>query len=97
MAATAAVGVVELRTFQRVPVNNIDLLCTAESGGVSVEATALITIEGVSASATVGSVLVYGNITPNPGTSWTPVSPSGGGAWTEEEPEPNTTWTEIAA
>ena len=97
IAATGLVKPVELRTFQRVPVNNIDMVMTAGVGTVEPKGNSILNVTGLSASATVGSVLVYGNITPNPGTSWTPVSPSGGGAWTEEEPEPNTTWTEIAA
>jgi hypothetical protein len=64
---------------------------------VSAEADAVIELTGLSASATVGSVLVYGNIIPDPGTSWTPVTPSGGDTWTEEGPTPGTIWTEIAA
>ena len=70
---------------------------TAPPAIAAVEADALVEVTGVSASATVGSVLVYGNIIPDPGTSWTPVSPSGGDTWTEEEPTPGTIWTEIAA
>ena len=56
-----------------------------------------VTPEGVSTSASVGSVLVYGNIIPDPGTSWTGVTPNPSNTWSEEQPNPSTTWTEIAA
>jgi hypothetical protein len=97
VAATGLVNPVDLRTFQRVPVNNIDMIATASVGAVTAQADAIVSLTGLSSSATVGSVLVYSNIIPNPGTSWTPVSPSGGDTWTEEGPNPGTTWTEIAA
>ena len=97
IAATGLVNPVELRTFQRVPVNNIDMIMTSGMGTVEAKGNSIASVTGLSASATVGSVLVYGNIVPTPGTSWTPVSPSGGDTWTEEGPNPGTTWTEIAA
>ena len=73
------------------------MIASGEVGEITVEADAIVSVTGLSSSATVGSVLVYDNIVPNPGTSWTPVSPSGGETWTEEEPTPGTNWTEIAA
>jgi len=72
----------------------------AGSGAAVVDLTstfASVPVTGLSTSATVGSVLVYGNIIPAPGTSWTGVSPNPGSTWTEKQPNPNTTWTEIAA
>ena len=97
LAASGLVNPIELRTFQRVPVNNIGMIMTSGVGSVEPKGNAILNVTGLSASATVGSVLVYDNIIPNPGTSWTPVSPSGGNTWTEQGPNPGTTWTEIAA
>mgnify|MGYP006270850555 FL=1 len=74
-----------------------DMTATGQVGSVTIVAPSSVTVTGLSTSATVGSVLVYGNIIPAPGTSWTGVSPNPGSTWTEEQPNPNTTWTEIAA
>ena len=74
-----------------------DISATGQVGSVTIIAPSSVTVTGLSTSATVGSVLVYGNIVPAPGTSWTGISPSPGSSWTEEQPNPNTTWTEIAA
>ena len=97
IAATASVGTVTLNTFQRVPVFAGDIIATGQVGSVTIVAPSSVTVTGLSTSATVGSVLVYGNIIPAPGTSWTGVSPNPGSTWTEEQPNPSTTWTEIAA
>ena len=86
-----------LNTFQRVPVFGADLFATGQVGSVTIVAPASITVTGVSTSASVGSVLVYGNIIPDPGTSWTGVTPNPSNTWSEEQPNPSTTWTEIAA
>lgn len=97
IAATGSVGSVILNTFQRVPVFASDLFGTGQVGSVTVDADAIVSVTGLSTSASVGSVLVYGNIIPAPGTSWTGVTPNPNTTWTEEQPSPNTTWTEIAA
>ena len=90
-------GTVDLRTFQRVPVNNIGILATAEVGSAEAILSVSISVTGLSSSASVGSVLVYDQIIPDPGTTWTGVTPSPGSTWTEEEPTPETIGTEIAA
>jgi hypothetical protein len=97
IAASGLVNPVELRTVQRVPVNNIDMIATAQVGSVEAKLSVRISVTGLSSSAQVGSVLVYDQIIPQPGTSWTGVSPSPGSTWTEEEPVSGVTWTEIAA
>jgi hypothetical protein len=97
VAATGLVNPVDLRTFQRVPVNNIDMIATALVGFVEAKLSVRISVTGLSSSAQVGSVLVYDQIIPEPGTSWTGVAPSPGSTWTEEEPVSGVTWTEIAA
>ena len=97
ITASGLVNPVELRTVQRVPVNNIDMIATAQVGSVEAKLSVRISVTGLSSSAQVGSVLVYDQIIPQPGTSWTGVSPSLGSTWTEEEPVSGVTWTEIAA
>ena len=97
IAATGSVGSVTLNTFQRVPVFAGDINAVGQVGSITVDADAIVSVTGLSTSVTVGSVLVYDNIIPAPGTSWTGVSPNPGSTWTEEQPNPNTTWTEIAA
>ena len=94
---TGTVGTVELRTFQRVPVNNIGILAQTELGPVETKLSVRISVTGLSSSARVGSVLVYDQIIPDPGTVWTGVTPGPASIWSEEEPVSGVTWTEIAA
>jgi hypothetical protein len=76
IAATGSVGSVSLKTFQRVPVFAGDITATGQVGSATIVAPASVSVTGISTSATVGSVLVYGNIIPAPGTSWTGVAPN---------------------
>ena len=64
---------------------------------VAVIGDANITLTGVSTSSFVGSVIVWGNIIPVPGTSWSDVSVSTDNEWSDVTPNPDNTWTDVAA
>ena len=73
------------------------MTATGQVGSVTIVAPSSVTVTGLSTSASVGSVLVYGNIIPAPGTSWSNITPNPNSTWAEIDPTPGTTWTEIAA
>jgi hypothetical protein len=52
---------------------------------------------GVSSAATVGSVVVWGPVSPDPGNLWTETDPSAINTWNEVVPNPGTSWTPTAA
>jgi hypothetical protein len=98
VAGTGSPGEVTVTTFQRIPVQVPDMFATGQVGTITANGTMRSwQLTGVASSASVGSVLVYGNIIPAPGTSWSAVTPSPGSSWSEEVPAPGQTWTEIAA
>ena len=61
----------------------------------SVTGTANISIEGITTTLSLGSVLVWGNIIPAPGTSYTTITPSSSPTWTSITTGSTPTWTNI--
>ena len=55
-----------------------------------------ITLDGISATLSVTSVIVWGKIIPAPGTSYTAITPSSSPTWTEKSTGVSQTWTEVA-
>ena len=87
VAGTGTIGTITAVTYQVVPVSGNNLAATGLVGTASVDADAIVNVTGLSTSASVGSVLVYGNIIPAPGTSWTGVTQFNS-TWSEEQPSP---------
>jgi len=83
LEATGAVGDVTVVEGTGVTVNVTGVSATASVGSVTItgDATALVT--GVFATGVVAPVLVWGNIVPAPGTSYTPIVPASGTIWAE--------------
>ena len=55
-----------------------------------------ITLDGISATLSITSVIVWGKIIPAPGTSYTAITPSSSPTWTEKSTGVSQTWTEVA-
>ena len=55
-----------------------------------------ITLDGISATLSLTSVIVWGKIIPAPGTSYTAITPSSSPTWTEKTTGVSQTWTEVA-
>ena len=55
-----------------------------------------ITLDGISATLSITSVIVWGKIIPAPGTSYTAITPSSSPTWTEKTTGVSQTWTEVA-
>ena len=55
-----------------------------------------ITLDGISATLSVTSVIVWGKIIPAPGTSYTAITPSSSPTWSEKTTGVSQTWTEVA-
>ena len=79
-------GAITALTSQVVPVPSDNLSGTGQVGSVTIVAPASVTVTGLSTSASVGSVLVYGNIIPAPGTSWSNITPNPNSTWAEIDP-----------
>ena len=62
----------------------------------SVTGAANITLDGISATLSLTSVIVWGKIIPAPGTSYTAITPSSSPTWTEKTTGVSQTWTEVA-
>jgi hypothetical protein len=62
----------------------------------NVTGTANITLDGISATLSVTSVIVWGKIIPAPGTSYTAITPSSSPTWSEKTTGVSQTWTEVA-
>ena len=97
IAATGTIGPVTILTSQVVPLSSDNLFGTGTVGTVTVQTVSKAEVTGVSTSALVGSVIVYENIVPAPGNSWSNITPNPNNTWAEVDPAPGTTWTEIAA
>jgi len=69
---------------------------TALGDLTSVTGAANITLDGISATLSVTSVIVWGKIIPAPGTSYTAITPSSSPTWTEKTTGVSQTWTEVA-
>ena len=54
-----------------------------------------ITLDGISATLSITSVIVWGKIIPAPGTSYTAITPSSSPTWTEKSTGVSQTWTEV--
>ena len=54
-----------------------------------------ITIDGFSTTLSLGSILVWGNIIPAPGTSYTTITPSSSPTWSGISTGSTPTWTNI--
>ena len=55
-----------------------------------------ITLDGISATLSITSVIVWGKIIPAPVTSYTAITPSSSPTWTEKTTGVSQTWTEVA-
>ena len=55
-----------------------------------------VTVSGLVATVGVGTVLVWGRVTPAPGNTWAPETPSAGNTWAPETPSAGNTWSPIA-
>ena len=55
-----------------------------------------ITLDGISATLSITSVIVWGKIIPAPGTSYTAITPSSSPTWSEKTTGVSQTWTEVA-
>ena len=55
-----------------------------------------ITLDGISATLSITSVIVWGKIIPAPGTSYTAITPSSSPTWTVKSTGVSQTWTEVA-
>ena len=55
-----------------------------------------ITLDGISATLSITSVIVWGKIIPAPGTSYTAITPSSSPTWSEKSTGVSQTWTEVA-
>ena len=55
-----------------------------------------ITLDGISATLSITSVIVWGKIIPAPGTAYTAITPSSSPTWTEKSTGVSQTWTEVA-
>ena len=55
-----------------------------------------ITLDGISATLSITSVIVWGKIIPAPGTSYTAITPSSSPTWTAKTTGVSQTWTEVA-
>jgi hypothetical protein len=53
-----------------------------ELGAVTITGTAVVYPDGVEGTGEAGYVIVWGDITPDPGTSWSPIDPNTGTVWT---------------
>ena len=71
---------------------------TGQAGEISsVQANADVSVTGVSATTTVGSITVWGTIVPDQNPSYTPVTPSSTPAWSDVSPSQTPGWDDIAA
>ena len=73
------------------------LAATASVGSVTVTVDAIIDVTGVSATGSVGQVLVYGRVVPDQNPTYTEITPSQSPTWLEEAPNQSANWTKIAA
>ena len=55
-----------------------------------------VTLDGISATLSLTSVIVWGKIIPAPGTSYTAITPSSSPTWSEKTTGVSQTWTEVA-
>ena len=70
---------------------------TGQVGNVGFSITAVVIPQGAVGIGQVGNVVVWGNIVPDPITSYTSVTPDPGSVWNVIEPSSSDIWTEIAA
>ena len=65
-------------------------------GDESVVGKANVSVTGLSATGSIESVIVWGLVSPPPGTSYTAVSPSSSPTWATVSTGSSKTWTEVA-
>ena len=95
LSSTSAVGSVTAEGKGTVDVTG--LVGTTTLGELTnVTGAANITLDGISATLSLTSVIVWGKIIPAPGTSYTAITPSSSPTWTEKTTGVSQTWTEVA-
>ena len=95
LSATSALGSVTAEGIGTIDVTGLVATTTlADLANVTGEAN--ITLDGISATLSLTSVIVWGKIIPAPGTSYTALTPSSSPTWTEKTTGVSQTWTEVA-
>jgi len=75
LVATTAISGVTQRTTAVIPITNMPGATGVVGGGTTVTGDSTTgTLTGVEATASVGTVLVWGQIVPEPNTIWTPIA-----------------------
>jgi len=70
---------------------------TTSLGDVSIVGSAVVSVSGFSATLSQGYVIVWGNIIPAPGTSYSTLTPSSSPTWSTVSTGASQTWTEKVA
>tara|TARA_Y100000356_G_C11151742_1_gene231015 strand:+ start:337 stop:702 length:366 start_codon:yes stop_codon:yes gene_type:complete len=94
VSATLALDSVTVQAEGAADVTAVTATMTLEDLA-SVTGTANISIEGITTTLSLGSILVWGNIIPAPGTSYTTVTPSSSPTWSGITTGSTPTWTNI--
>ena len=82
------------------------MAAAANSGSVTVQIDVAPEITGLTATGAVGTVFLWGDIVPDPGTNYSPldpsqtpnwvtIDPSAAGSYSAISPAPGSVWTEI--
>ena len=95
LSSTSAVGSVTAEGIGTIDVTGL-VGTTALGELANVTGAANITLDGISATLSVTSVIVWGKIIPAPGTSYTAITPSSSPTWSEKTTGVSQTWTEVA-
>ncbi len=81
LAGTGSVGTVTVAQGTGVSTSVTGLAATGSEGVVTVSTGTDVSVQGISASTSVGNVLVWGDIIPNPGNTWNNITPNPGNTW----------------
>ena len=95
LSSTSALGSVTAEGIGTIDVTGL-VGTTALGELASVTGAANVTLDGISATLSLTSVIVWGKIIPAPGTSYTAITPSSSPTWTEKTTGVSQTWTEVA-
>ena len=94
-SATSALGDVTAEGVGTVDVTGL-VGTTTLADLANVTGAANITLDGISATLSLTSVIVWGKIIPAPGTSYTAITPSSSPTWSEKTTGVSQTWTAVA-